>query len=509
MDLVKEQRNSFADWMMPASAVLTALALLKEVFDASRWPFVHDAPLLHYIVFLMSKGFVPYRDIIDMNMPGTYLLESLGMHVFGGGARGWFLWDLVGVGMIILGSAWVAGPRCRAAGMIAGCVTSLFHLADGALNLGQRDWIIAGLLIAAFGCMFHMLRGGRAAWLGGAALLIAVAASVKPPAILFDLIMLGALGSRECREPKRALIWAVGGTSVPIVVIGLFLAKWHAIGSFVTTIRGLIPYYASLQRIALPVLIWSGVGRFQQIFLSVAAGALALFLIRRGWRSFASTALLLGSLAGAVTYIWQDKGWAYQRYPVIAFTALLIAMEIEKGIRSRGSSKWVAASMLAAMVLILPCGALLRERHSTYPTGTMIHLESDLTRIGGAQLSNHVQCLDMTHGECVNVLYREHLVESTGTIYDFYLFPQRSTPLTDELQSRFLRQVSANPPWVFVLSDQDWPGGGRDYEQLARWPAFSNFLAEHYQLQTQFNAGPGDMAGYRIYVVDDQHLAAR
>jgi hypothetical protein len=36
----------------------------------SRWPLFWDAQVFHYGNFLIDHGFVPYRDIIDMNMPG-------------------------------------------------------------------------------------------------------------------------------------------------------------------------------------------------------------------------------------------------------------------------------------------------------------------------------------------------------------------------------------------------------------------------------------------------------
>jgi hypothetical protein len=29
------------------------------------WPLVHDAPLMHYVAWLMAQGAVPYRDVFD------------------------------------------------------------------------------------------------------------------------------------------------------------------------------------------------------------------------------------------------------------------------------------------------------------------------------------------------------------------------------------------------------------------------------------------------------------
>ena len=53
-----------------------------------HWPLVGDASLMHYVVFLERQGLVPYRDIIDINMPGTYFVEAASMQCFGDGALG-------------------------------------------------------------------------------------------------------------------------------------------------------------------------------------------------------------------------------------------------------------------------------------------------------------------------------------------------------------------------------------------------------------------------------------
>ena len=53
-----------------------------------RWPLLGDAPLMHYVVFLMQHGMAPYRDIVDLNQPGTYAVGAAVMW-FGKGALAW------------------------------------------------------------------------------------------------------------------------------------------------------------------------------------------------------------------------------------------------------------------------------------------------------------------------------------------------------------------------------------------------------------------------------------
>jgi hypothetical protein len=490
-----------AGWVLPACAGLIAIPLVLAVFAASHWPLVHDELYMHSLTFLMQRGLAPYRDIVDMQMPGTYLLEGLGIRVLGGGAHGWFLWDMAACAGILLGSVWITGAGRRAAGFIAGSLTCLLHLSQGDWNMGQRDWIVAALAMLSFACLMQMVRGGGEAWLGGATFFATLAASVKPPALLFCLLAFGAAAWLRRKQPRELLalsLWALGGAAVPVVAVVLFLAKWHALGAFAKVATGLMPYYASLGKVPFRGLLWHPLTGYERLFVLLALGALLLFVLNRSWRSAEAVLLTLAVAAGAASYAIQDKGFPYHRYPAIAFASLWIALGLEKGLRERDLRAWLAWPLLAFIAVLLPVAVVARPR-SHAPEETRLHLEADLERLGGSGLSRRVQCLDMTAGGCLEALYRLGLVPSTGHVYDFYLFPERPTALTASLQQGFLQQVSGDPPEVFVLSEEDWPGGGTGYAQLARWPAFASFLAQHYRMESEFIALSSGDTGYRIY----------
>ncbi len=489
-------------WLFPTIAWILFLPLLFALYDAGHWPFVHDAPLMHYIVFLIGKGFVPYRDIIDMNPPATYILESLGMHLFGGGAHGWFLWDLSCDAAVVAASSAIAGPGRRTAGLIAGILACCVHLSDGAVYLGQRDWTVAALLLLSFACLFHIARGGHPHWSSGVFFFAIWALSVKPSTLWFCLLAAASLGFlfRKSATPIVTWLgWGVLGAAMPILVVILFVARWHAAPSFLDTFSTLVPYYASLQRAGIATLLWSSLGPIYKLLCLPATLALALYLLDRSWRSMQSNVLLLAAFCGLLHYLMQDKAWAYQRYPAIVFATLWILIEIEKALVAQAATRWIASAALV-VVVALPPAAVLRERLKPYSTDKMLHLEADLQTLGGERLSHTVQCLDMTHGECINVLYRLNLVQSTGFIYDFYLFPEKSTPLTTQLQNRFFSIIAANPPSAFIVSEQAWPASSAGYRKLTRWAAFNSYLSQHYRLATEYVPPSPDTEGYRIYL---------
>ena len=236
---------------------------------------------------------------------------------------------------------------------------------------------------------------------------------------------------------------------MPAFIVVVFLLKWHVAGSFIDTSRSLVPYYASLQNLSFEQLLWSSLN-VQLRLLGVAA--LVLLCMNRSWHSLESILLLGGVLSGVLLYALQGKGWSYHQYPIVAFLALWLMLETEKALRNDGIRAWFAAATLTVVVLVFTRNLLLQQRTNVYPTGTMLHLESDLNRLGAAQLSGHVQCLDMTLAGCINVLYRLRIVQSTGFIYDYYLFPEHATTVTTSLQNRFLEQVRTDPPKVTLFS---------------------------------------------------------
>lgn len=503
---------SLTDWLsrlFPFGALLMVLAVAVGARITYDWPFVHDAPLMHYVVFLMEHGRIPYRDIIDMNMPGTYIAESWAMHAFGGDAFGWWLWDaLLGL-TVIAGCAWIAGAQRKWAGVIAGALACMTHWSDGPGNLGQRDWLVSALLVLCVGCLFHAIRKQRPIWMFGFMLLCGAAASIKPPAILFGgALLIGACWQQAVlfRDSARTALygrigslfaWSIAGGLAAATIVVVYMVRWGSFNDFVAILRGVLPYYARLHR-APPLDIASGVLIYKPLLL----GSLFLFFKNRSWKRWDSNFLLLASACGALMFAIQDKGWAYHLYEERVLVSLWAVLELERAVAL--SDNWgrrVAMAVLAFTFLFTAPRLVVSVSRASYDAASVEHLEGDLRSLGGAGLSGRVQCLDMTMGGCINALYRLNIVQSSGFIYDFYLFPKVPTTVTSEMQSRFLEQMRATPPRLIVISSHMWPEDIYSYQKLDRWPEFSGFLQDRYALNREFFQERG--AGYRIYMLKE------
>jgi hypothetical protein len=319
---------------------------------------------------------------------------------------------------------------------------------------------------------------------------------IKPPSLICGALFLGLLGWQAAREKisiAPLLAWSAGGALLPIVAAVAALAHWHAFGDFLWVARVLVPYYAGLQQKPVAELLRTAVpARF---FLPL----LLAFFLARPWRRTETAFLAAGLATGVILYVSQRKGWPYHLYVESLFLFVLLCFALALALRSSKA----AVHVLSAVTVVFVAGAVVlptarRGAQSWYPTGSLEMLERDLSRMGGAALNGSVQCLDMADGGCINALYRSGIVQSTGFIYDYYLFPETPATATERLQPEFLTAMQQRRPRIIIQSADIFPGSTIGYGQVARWPAFAEWLASHYNLAKEQPTSGKDV-GYRIY----------
>src|ERR1041384_5050785 len=87
---------------------LSIFLVLMGILSLS-WRFQHDSPIMFYIAFLIDRfGYVPYRAIFDMNMPGTYFAYFIIGKLFGYSDLGVRYADLlILIAMLIVNWLWM------------------------------------------------------------------------------------------------------------------------------------------------------------------------------------------------------------------------------------------------------------------------------------------------------------------------------------------------------------------------------------------------------------------
>jgi hypothetical protein len=448
----------------------------------------------------MAHGFAPYRDIIDMNMPGIYLIDGWVIKVFGPGDLAWRIFDFTLLGALCLAMVVIARSYDWFAGVFAGVIFALVHVSEGPQNAGQRDEIMTVLIMVAYAFLFESRRR-RSSWMMiFFGLSLGMAASVKPTVLPLGASLLGlALWELKTKDGAFAsYLWSsLLGVSIAAVIVAAFLVRYHAAAALMATSGRLAPHYAGMERINFHLLLRFSLPIVAWVLLPFAIAVALSEKYRRNWEHWA---VLLGVASGAFSYFVQGKAYAYHRYTFVAFTLLWIALELTEAMRRSGWVKHVAiAGICVGSIVLVP--AYTRLVLEVHPLNYFAPaLEKDLSRLGTDNLQNKVQCLDLVDG-CYNALYHLRVVQSTGWIGDLLLFAPDKNPVVEFYRDAFWNSIVKNPPSVFVLSNE-WFNREPTFAKLNEWPQFARYLAENYRLIISREFDEESQHAYRIYVRD-------
>jgi hypothetical protein len=501
-----------ARWNFLRSVLLGLLLfyVLLSIAGSRRWGLTHDLYLMHYAVFLMQHGFAPYRDIIEMNMPVSYMVEWLAMTAFGPGDLGMRLFDLCMLAIASGSAAYLALSRGRFAAALAALLVAIVHLAGGTPVMGQRDFFLAVFLLLGTACLVFAIRRAQPWAMAAFAIFYGFAAGIKPfvfPLPFLLLIWICVLLPRRGVRSLPYVLCSFAGALLPTLLIAGFLHHFGVRRDFFSILRGLAVYHRNTGNLPLHSLVFSWLPwTFAPLAIFVP---LLIFLLPAAARtsvqtqtsspwSWEDTLLVALTAFGIVSYIYQGKGWHYQATTALMFLATLAARLIATTLRSAAPLRTITAA-IACLVLLLPAGyttvSIFRHPWTTLPLD--VALRHDLVDFGGAeQLNGRVQCLDWNY-VCIGSLYQLRILPSTGFLYDFYLFPAHPSPVTDDLQRRFLSQVQSDPPRIFILTSHDWPDF-QGFAKLDRWPLFRDWMNHNYVLFADRH--PPDHFAYRIYI---------
>jgi hypothetical protein len=464
---------------------------------------------MHYVAFLVDHGKAPYRDIAEMNMPGAPMVDYLVIHILGPGSLAWRLFDLGLIGSAILAMVAIARPYDWVAGLFAGVLLGVIHGSDGVFDAGQRDFVVAVLVLIGYAALFRSQRAGEPRWMFIFGLCAGTASTIKPTFILLGPALLIALFTvrRRSRHPSlKFMAYGLAGFLLPLLGMIAMLAGFRALHAFVATTRGIMLYHASLARRPLGFLLTHSISPLVPL---ICIWLLTLPFLRSRWKSWEAAALAIGLLFGLLSYVVQAKGYPYQRYPLIALLLLVISVDLLDAIR--GNSKVMRvlgyAGLVFGVLYLAPKSVWAASRYDWRDTEFLDLLEHDLNQLGGPALSGRVQCIDTTGG-CYNALYREHLVQSTGFLYDEFIFGQDRNGVVMANRRAFWTAIQAQPPAVFIVVDGLFPSGPPGFGKLARWPQFDEYLRANYVMYAQRQPlhevhwwnRPDPPQAYRLYV---------
>ncbi len=454
---------------------------------------------MHYVAWRIGEGAAPYRDLLDMNFPGVYLLHAALLRLGGPGDGAWRVFDLAWLVFGGLAVAAFAAPWGRSAAVGGALFFALHHLAAGPWQTGQRDFLLCPfLLVGALGVVQWVEQRTSLAPLAWGGLALGAGVTIKPHAALLALalaLLVLAEARRGARASANALPVAVfvAGVAVPILGVVIWVAALGALPAWQGLILDyLLPLYSRLRQADPGFHGWhawipAGVG----IALGVATAAWSRrFAVRHG-------VALLGLGYGIVHFLVQGKGWEYHSYPAAAFAAVLLFAELEPLVRVRARAAVPLAACLALVALLLGSkGAASAAAAEGGWVSAKARRVSSLAEVLGRHLEpgDLVQVLDTSNGG-IHALLRLHVTQPTRFLYDFHFFHDIGTPVVQAMRRELLRGLQHRPPRCIVVMGPGWPAGG--WERLDTFPELARLLSEEYR-----PAARGD--GYVVYAKRDR-----
>lgn len=522
-DTVTLQGQTLRSIEIALSGVLLVCAGLYVLWTW-HWPLMGDASLMHYIAFLMDHGMAPYRDVPDMNLPGSFLIEWLVMHTYGGGSLAWRLFDLTTLLAMAAGLIAIAWPYDWFAGLFSGVLMMLIHGRDGIFDTGQRDLTLAALVVLGYVFLFHARRK-QAAWAAGLfGFCMATAATLKPyplPLALLLFILLLAAVKTDGHAIGTMFSCGAAGLLLPEAIVLVFLAREHAVGAFLHDATTIDLYFASLGRRPVGFLMLHSVSPLLVLVCLWGVLLIASGVTSSQWKvrlqsdsieSWERRALLLGAGVALAGYLVQGKGYPYQRYCFLVLLLLIVSLDLTRALRRERWLQGLALSGLGLGCLFLAPQSVAKVRRYDWRNQEYLFLmESDLRRLGGTSLSGHVQCMDTIDG-CSNAFYDLRILPATGLLSDFLVFGSPDQAAVRQTRAGFQNALWSSPPSVILVTSPLFPRGPNDFKKLQLWPEFEEYLNSRYSLCVQRTLRkPVDLGGmrpqlppgYRIYLLDN------
>jgi len=497
-DLISRiQPVSFVLWVLGIILTVNTIILILLSLD---WQLMHDSPIYHYIAWLMSRGAVPYKDIFDMNFPGTFLLHLFVIKVFGSGDLAWRLFDLAWLGVTDIFIIAYLRSYGTLPTVLAISLFSNFHLVGGEINIGERDYFLVLFILAGTHFVASSLEKKRASFskLFIAGFLLGAGMMIKPYSGAFYVTLSIVVGIYAYRSGqswwKPFLVFVVSGLVIPMAIF-LWLTTVGGLIPFFDMIVNYLPLYSELTRIPMRQAIFMHFFTRSILDVTLIIALVMILLISllyciiQKHIELRQGLLILGVVYGMFHFFAQGRGWYYHLYPLMAFTFLLAASWVKRIQLKRQLGMY---TIMLLFLFYLSIGLTMESINNIRspikfflmdPTQLIYDLRGRLAPGETIQTIAHL-------GEFPQVLFKLHYPMATRFILTFHLFHHIDNPYIQRLRTEFLETLKIKKPKLIVIFKYDWTDKG--YDRLKKFPEFEAWINKRYTLEIERN-------DYRLY----------
>lgn len=508
-----------------SALIILAGLLLLQAFDSLDWRMEHDTPLLHYAAYLINDvHLVPYRDIFETSMPGTFAFHCAVGKLFGYGDFAFRFVDLVLLSALLLATYRFMSRFGRLPALWAVILFGSIYLTRGEGVCLQRDYI--GLIPVVFSLLCIPIRSDTAVRIYRFAIvgvLFGLSALIKPHSMIVLPAVFGTLLAFRWKfryESMRDLLKCGAVCAmfllIPATVAAMWLSYESALAPFLDILFNYLPLHSAMTGDHETI---SGVRRLFYLFnYTLAFGGYgpvllaSLFAYYRALKNVYQDRETLASLIClflcttlyAVYPTIAGKFWGYHYLPFAYFCAISAALLFYAWPRLPLSN--LAASSREALPALVFFVALSLQVHLPHyaalavkelRTGPEVHAPKNgvVDEMAGWLKSrlkpgDTVQPLDWTGGSIHAMLLAKARL-ATRFMYDYHFYHHISSPYIQALRESFIDQLHEASPRFIIDVQTDFPRVS-GFDTTDEFPQLQQFLNDNYTVAHKGN-------GYVIY----------
>jgi hypothetical protein len=487
---------------------LLAAFLIVQAGYSTRWPIAHDEAPLFYEAFLMrADGLVPYRDLFDFQMPGSFVAYSILGVLSGFNAFHIRILDLLILAALLV-ITFLAMRRFGKTPALAAAILFGFKYLQGGPSMSlQREYLL--LIFVALAVWISMrdeLTLKHRLTLG---ILFGLAAVIKPhaaigliPILFFDISdIIQRLKPTLLKAAATSILPTAAGFLIPVLAMIAWLGFTGALIPFVTIAVNYWPLYSQVNG---QMEVTAGAARMSLLLnQTLHLGGQALWLIPAAIGVYFNQnkkTYLLASLAlcYAIYPTFSGQFFPYHYLPFIYFIILLASLSIPTfDLRPSTFSSFILhlSSFILFFALLSPSQTFIRQiKNKPIATSTDRAVEIVNFLEKNLETGDTVQPLDWTGGTLLAMLEtRAHI--ATPYVFDFYFYHHVSHPYIQSLRADFMTNLqTASPRFIIEVAaaDKPWVTGP---DTSREFPELRAFLDENYSVTIQKD-------DYIIYEID-------
>jgi len=484
----KPSINNILVGLLWALATAISCLVIVLIYRSRSWGIQWDSAYLYYIAWLITEGAVPYRDIFDVNFPGTYFIYLFVMKFMGTGNIHWRIFDLLCLAATNFLIVIYCRPFGKLAVLLAVALFSAFHLYNGPMYMGQRDYLMLMFLLGSLYCLARYMEqdgGGMLLLFGG--LSLGYALLIKPQTGLLGIFILAFISIHGLRTPGRSLRGAVFFvTACGLIPACFVILMWHS--------GGLVSLFDIFcNRSALTAAKFTSMAVNQTAFLgffgmpqlaiyTITLIIIAGCIVSRQYR-IRRLLLSVSMIYGLCNFYLQSR-CLYQFYPFVLFMFMGIA-SLTNCFRTKKQAV-IRCVVLIVLVQFSLIGLYRSSKNIIAPPPhhiTTFRLKNRLVLDLSRRLKpgETVQVMECLSG-CIHALYELRCKQPTRFLFDGPFFQNVGHPYIQKIRQEFLGDLQASPPAYFVISVLSWPIRG--YERLDTFPELKKWLNRNYRMES-------------------------